>query len=72
MEIMAPKEYIQVGYTALRRPGTGEFLPAVKLYIEADDEARAAEQNVIEDIGGLLAQRMKAYKEGCREAGVTV
>ena len=39
MEIMAPKEYIQVGYTALRRPGTGEFLPAVKLYIEADDEA---------------------------------
>jgi len=72
MEIMAPKEYIQVGYTALRHPGTGEFMPAVPLFIQADDDAKDAEQRVIDDIGGLLARRMKAYKEGCREAGVTV
>ena len=70
MEAMAPKEYIQIGYTALRRPGTGEFLPAVPLYIEAEDSALAAEQRVIDDIGSLLAQRMKAYKEECRKAGV--
>ena len=72
MEITAPKEYIQVGYTALRHPGTGEFMPAVPLFIQADDGAKAAEQRVTEDIGALLAQRMKAYKEGCRKAGVTV
>ena len=72
MEAARQKQYIQVGYTALRRPGTGEFLPAVPLYIEADDSACAAEQKLIDDIGGLLALRFKAYKEGCQEAGVTV
>ena len=72
MNSYGSKEYIQVGYTALRRPGTGEFLPAVPLYIEADGSACEAEQKLIDDIGGLLALRFKAYKEGCREAGVTV
>jgi len=72
MEIMEPKEYIQVGYTALRRPGTGEFLPAVPLFIRADESATDAQQRVIEDIGGLLARRMKDYMDGCREAGVAI
>ena len=70
MEVMEPKAYIQIGYTALRHPGTGEFLPAVPLYIQADDSGRAAEEQVTEDIGALLAQRMKAYRDGCRKAGV--
>ncbi len=72
MEIAMQKEYIQVGFTALRHPGTGDFLPAVPLFIRADDSAKAAEQQIIDDIGGLLAMRMKAYRDGCREAGVPV
>lgn len=68
---MADK-YIQVGFTALRNPGTGEFLPAVPLYIKAEDGAEEAEEKLIEDIGNLLAHRVKAYLDGCRAAGVKV
>lgn len=36
---MAKQEkYIQVGVTAMRDPATGEFLPAVPLYIKADPQ----------------------------------
>lgn len=66
------EEYIQIGYTALRDPKTGDYLPAVPLYIKADGNAGEAEQKVIDDIGNLLARRMKAYVDGCREAGVEV
>ena len=69
---MAKKTFIQIGFTALRAPGTGEFLPAVPLYIEEDDSAKEAVKQVMEDIGNLLAQRIKAYKDGCREAGVAI
>lgn len=72
METTAPKAYIQIGYTALRDPATGGFLPAVPLFIREDDSSAAAEQKVVDDIGSLLAQRMKAYRDGCREAGVPV
>ena len=48
------------------------FLPAVPLYIKASDGAAEAEQKVIEDIGNLFAMRMKAYMDGCKEAGVEV
>lgn len=68
---MADK-YIQVGFTALRDPKTGGFLPAVPLYIKAEDGAEEAEEKLIRDIGGLLALRMKAYMEGCKKAGVSV
>ena len=37
------EEFIQIGYTALRNPATGEFLPAVPLYIKADNDAAEAE-----------------------------
>lgn len=65
-------EYIQIGYTALRDPATGDYLPAVPLYIKASDGAAEAEQKVIEDIGNLFAMRMKAYMDGCKKAGVEV
>ena len=64
--------------TILNHPSTSrdllrrEFLPAVPLYIEEDDSAKEAVKQVMEDIGNLLAQRMKAYKDGCREAGVAI
>lgn len=66
---MADK-YIQVGVTALRNPATGDFLPAVPLYIKAEGDAPEAEEKLIEDIGNLLAHRMKAYIDGCKKAGV--
>ena len=66
---MADK-YIQVGVTALRNPATGEFVPAVPLYIKAEGGAEEAEEKLIEDIGNLMAHRIKAYMDGCKEAGV--
>lgn len=68
---MADK-YIQVGFTALRDPATGDFLPAVPLYIKAEDGAEEAEEKLIADLGRLLASRIKAYKNGCKKAGVTI
>jgi hypothetical protein len=62
------ERYIQVGVTALRDPADGSFLPATPLYILADESAEAAEEDLIEDIGRLLAMRIKAYKDGLRAA----
>lgn len=66
------EEYIQIGVTALRDPVTREYLPAVPLYIRADDCSEDEEQKLIEDIGSLLAMRMKEYMDGCAEAGAAV
>ena len=69
---MAAKErFVQVGQYALRDPRTGGFLPAVPLYAREGDLAPKAEEQLIEDIGALFAEKIKAYKEGCREAGVS-
>lgn len=65
-------EYIQVGVTALRDPATGGYLPAVPLYIKADESAIEAQQSLFEDIGHLFALQIKAYMDGCKEAGVEV
>ncbi len=68
---MAREEgFIEVGFTALREPVTGAFLPAVPMYIKAEDGAKEAEQKVIEGIGNLLALKMKAYMDGCKAEGV--
>ena len=64
------EEYIQVGVTALRDPATGGYLPAVPLYIKADESAKEAEQRLIDDLGHLFAHQMKAYIDGCKKAGV--
>ena len=68
---MAREEgFIEVGFTALREPVTGAFLPAVPMYIKAEDGAKEAEQKVIDGIGNLLALKMKAYMDGCKAEGV--
>lgn len=70
---MAKQEkFIQVGVTALRDPATGEFLPAVPLYIKAEDGAEESEEKLIGDIGKLMAQRIRAYKAACAAAGVSI
>ncbi len=67
---MAKEEkYIQVGVTAMRGPD-GKFLPAVPLYIKAEDGAEEAEEELIHDFAHLLALRMKEYIDGCKKAGV--
>lgn len=70
---MARREkYIQVGVTALRDPMTGNFLPAVPLYILADEEAEQSEMKLIDNIGGVLAKRYKQYIDGCKRAGASL
>ena len=66
------EQYIEVGVTALRDPMTGGYLPAVPLYIKAEEGAEEAEQRLINDLGHLVAHQMKAYFDGCQKAGVTV
>lgn len=72
MDTEQKERYIQIGVTALRDPVTRDYLPAVPLYIRSEDGAGEGEQALMDDIGSLLAQRMKAYMEGCAEAGVAV
>lgn len=69
---MQKEEYIQVGVTALRDPTTGGYLPAVPLYIKADESAREAQQSFFEDIGHLFALQIKAYMDGCAKEGIEV
>lgn len=66
------ERYIQVGVTALRDPMTGGYLPSVPLYIEATDEAVAAEDRLLDNIGGVLAQKFKQYMDGCKKAEVAL
>lgn len=56
-------KFIEIGFTALRDPATGGFLPAVPLYIEATDDAQAAEAAMIKDIGRVFADKFKQYIE---------
>jgi len=69
---MTKDGFIQVGVTALRNRGTGEFLPAVPLYIRADDGAVADEEKLMQNLGALLAARMRQYKASCEAAGVAI
>ena len=66
------ERYIQVGVTALRDPMTGGYLPSVPLYIEATDDSVAAEDRLLDNIGGVLAQKFKQYMDGCKKAEVAL
>ena len=56
--------YIQIGTTALRDPGTGDFLPAVPLYIRAEDRELVQVPVICgEDLARTLAEKFKAYKQ---------
>ena len=61
--------FIQIGVTALRDPVTGEFLPEVPLYVEAEHRERVAE-TMDEDLRKLFAGKMAQYrKETARAKG---
>ncbi len=57
-------EFIQVGFTATREPGTGDFLPAVPLFIEKTASAEQGQAALVQDLGKLFAHRMRQYIEG--------
>lgn len=59
--------FVEVGFTAMRDPKTGEFLPAVPMYIKRTPEAAEAEQMLIKDLAHLFAMRMKSYVDGCQK-----
>lgn len=66
------EEFIQVGFTALRDPVTRDFLPAVPLYIKADDTAIISRQKMIDNFAQLMALRMKEYLDGCEQSGAAL
>ena len=63
---MEKEVFIQIGITALRSP-TGEFLPAVPLYIKADKLKQSGltqeEENILHDISGLFVKPKENKKE---------
>ena len=61
--------YVQIGQTAARDPITGEFLPAVPLYIRKEDIASAPPLDDF-PVADVLAAKFKAYMDGCKREGV--
>lgn len=63
---MAEEKYIQIGVIAARDP-SGNFLPAVPIYVEATPELEQAEEHQIMEIGAVFAAKMKQYIEATRQ-----
>ena len=59
-------EFVQIGQTALRDPVTGDFLPAVPLYVRADDRGMVA-KTFDGDLKALLAGKMEQYRREMAE-----
>lgn len=59
--------YIQIGQTALRDPLTGDFLPAVPLYIRAEDVAAAPPLDDI-PVAEVFAAKFRQYVNESRKA----
>lgn len=60
-------EYIQIGITAARDPITGDFLPAVPLYIRAEDAAAAPPLDDI-PVAEVFAAKFRQYVKESRKA----
>lgn len=64
------EKMVQIGVTALRSP-TGEFLPAVPIYIKAEDAEEfnpntgrtVAEDLALDDVAAVFADKFKIYAE---------
>ena len=66
------EQFIQIGIAARRDMLTGGFLPAIPLYVRAEDVGTDAEERFAHEVGRDLARMMKQYKDGCKAAGVKV
>lgn len=68
-----PENMIQIGVAALRSP-KGDFLPAVPLFIKAEDAGEinpstgrtVQEDLALNDVAKVFADKFKAYAEGCK------
>jgi hypothetical protein len=60
-------EYIQIGTTALRDPATGDFLPAVPMFIRKEDSAKVAALDTY-PIASVLAEKFRQYKSESKKA----
>lgn len=63
---MTKEVFIQIGITALRSP-TGDILPAVPLYIKADQLKQSgltrAEKNALTDVSGIFSEKIKEKRD---------
>lgn len=63
---MTKEVFIQIGITALRSP-TGDILPAVPLYIKADQLKQSgltqAEENALTDVSGIFSEKIKEKRD---------
>ena len=60
---MKEEKYIQIGVTAGRDP-SGNFLPAVPVFIPLTPEVEASAEREARDAGKIFAQKMKQYIDG--------
>ena len=51
-------EFIQIGILALRDAKTGDYLPAIPLYIRAEDST-IMDEKLIDDFSRLLANQLR-------------
>lgn len=70
---VAGEHFVQIGFTALRDPATGGFLPSVPLFIRVDSAQIDAKTGLAEcenelhiDIATVLAEKFGAYVRGVR------
>lgn len=59
-------EFIQVGQTALRDPLTGDFLPAVPMFVRKEDVTAAVQANDV-DIASAFAEKFGIYMKEARK-----
>ena len=58
---MEKERFIQVGFTALRDPRTGGYLPAVPMYVKAEDTERLKYDGTEKDAVKTLSDAMGRY-----------
>lgn len=66
--------FMQIGITAARDPLTGDYLPAVPLYIEQTDLAQKSLEALVDDFSDLekLVAKFGQYKAQTEAQGVAV
>lgn len=65
------EQFTEIGLTALRDPATGEYLPAIPLFVRTEDLGDkgpsglpSAEEKALKDVGAIFAANMKRYIDG--------
>ena len=70
---LSGEHFIQCGFTALRDPANGEFLPSIPLYVKIAPETINAiglapsEEILCSDIASAFAKKFGCYVQGIKE-----